>query len=88
MTTVQEPFIAIAAIATAIAIVVTLILVIVIQQIQLRRYEKFRRELTDVLGNFVDNFVDINARLTAAGYPPGRVQPSTYPAWVAQVERR
>lgn len=54
------------------------------------RYERFRNEVAEITANLIENMDDINKRLIAAGYPPGRVLPATdmtYPGW-AQRDRR
>lgn len=54
---------------------ITVVMIIVIQQIQLRRHERLRRELSDILVSISENIGDINARLAAAGYPSRIVAP-------------
>lgn len=40
-----------------------------------KRYEKFRDEGAAMFQDVHDEFIDIESRLTKAGYPPGRVSP-------------
>jgi hypothetical protein len=45
------------------------------------RYNRFRNETAFVFADFQAQMIDMNVRLTAAGYPPGRVTPSMMPDW-------
>jgi hypothetical protein len=68
------------AIGLLLAVVILIATLLVLFNL-LRRYERFRNEAAALFNDALGQFEDINRRLIAAGYPPGRVLPtSTYVA--------
>lgn len=72
-----------AALVLALCLVLIAFAVTLVRQRGLqRRYERLRRETGQVVSDLIGALDDVNKRLIAAGYPPGRVVPSTsYPNW-------
>lgn len=72
-----------AALTLALVLIVVFLTVSLLRQRGLqRRYERLRRETGQVVADLTIALDDVNRRLIAAGYPPGRVVPNTsYPNW-------
>ena len=66
--------------STIIGVSIILLFSLIMLRVQISRYEKFRAEAAELFSSIADSLGDLNQRLTAAGYPPGRIVPaSTYP---------